>query len=317
MTTFTSPLSSRATSLQTAACALGFSLAALTAPTANANPTLVEICHTNGNGTVSSLFVNANAVPALLAQGHTLPGTWHLDADNDGFGDPNNTVVACGAPVGYVDNGDDCDDSDPNLALNCDSVSFGTCLDATETTTCDVDLVSGAVSCDNGAPISLYAGSAGRYTFRLDMSAWTAVSAVMDLNSPTGYWFNLGNSRTNNGWSGDGSTNTNDSEANAYNQGMHLYRSDFGGSTNALSTPALVPSQDVATATACDGYFAYESSVGFDEVYDPHIMQIDGDEPDPQAGGMNDQLLWLGVNQVVNGGRTGTGVESLTVVFGR
>ena len=69
MTTFTSPLSFRTSSLQTAACALGFSLAALTAPTANANPTLVEICHTNGNGTVSSLFVNANAVPALLATG--------------------------------------------------------------------------------------------------------------------------------------------------------------------------------------------------------------------------------------------------------
>lgn len=35
---------------------------------------------------------------------------WHLDADGDGFGDPAVTIVACDAPVGYVSNGDDCDD---------------------------------------------------------------------------------------------------------------------------------------------------------------------------------------------------------------
>ena len=151
---------------------------------------------------------------------------------------------------------------------------------------------SGAVSCDNGAPISLYAGSGGRYTFRLDMSAWTAVSAVMDLNSPTGYWFNLGNSRTNNGWSGDGSTNTNDSEANAYNQGMHLYRSDFGGSTNALSTPALVPSQDVATATACDGPARHDGgrSLPVPLLHRAHLhLRPRGDDPrgpaPPRGGG--------------------------------
>lgn len=38
---------------------------------------------------------------------------FYLDADNDGFGNPNIVVEACSAPPGYVGNNGDCDDSDP------------------------------------------------------------------------------------------------------------------------------------------------------------------------------------------------------------
>ena len=42
---------------------------------------------------------------------------WAKDLDADGFGDPENTVSACMQPDGYVDNFDDCDDSDINTYL--------------------------------------------------------------------------------------------------------------------------------------------------------------------------------------------------------
>ncbi len=52
---------------------------------------------------------------------------WYPDADDDGFGDPAGPVVsACEAPGGYVDNGDDCDDStefrSPGVVEICDGL---------------------------------------------------------------------------------------------------------------------------------------------------------------------------------------------------
>jgi len=41
------------------------------------------------------------------------PITWYLDADNDGFGNPDAWAVACFEEAGVASNGDDCDDDDP------------------------------------------------------------------------------------------------------------------------------------------------------------------------------------------------------------
>jgi Putative metal-binding motif len=38
---------------------------------------------------------------------------WYVDNDGDGYGDPDSSVYACEEPAGAVDNGLDCDDSDP------------------------------------------------------------------------------------------------------------------------------------------------------------------------------------------------------------
>lgn len=51
---------------------------------------------------------------------------WYRDADGDGYGDPSSTVIACSAPEGYVENGEDCADGDgaihPNAQDNCDDI---------------------------------------------------------------------------------------------------------------------------------------------------------------------------------------------------
>ena len=39
--------------------------------------------------------------------------TFYADNDNDGLGDPNNSVTDCSTPAGYVGNHSDCDDTDP------------------------------------------------------------------------------------------------------------------------------------------------------------------------------------------------------------
>ena len=46
-----------------------------------------------------------------------------MDADNDGFGDPNELIAACTQPPGYISDSSDCDDNDndinPNAAEAC------------------------------------------------------------------------------------------------------------------------------------------------------------------------------------------------------
>ena len=49
-----------------------------------------------------------------IDEGVTL--TFYVDLDDDGFGDPTNSVQNCNAPAGYVVNNTDCDDS--NAAVN-------------------------------------------------------------------------------------------------------------------------------------------------------------------------------------------------------
>ena len=74
-----------------------------------------------------------NAVASVTISGST---TWYDDADGDGLGDPNITLVSCIQPIGYVNNGNDqclfvfgtvgsaCDDGNPLtgndiLDMNC------------------------------------------------------------------------------------------------------------------------------------------------------------------------------------------------------
>ena len=39
--------------------------------------------------------------------------TWYSDADEDGWGDPDSTTLACEQPTGFLDDASDCDDGDP------------------------------------------------------------------------------------------------------------------------------------------------------------------------------------------------------------
>jgi hypothetical protein len=52
------------------------------------------------------------------------PVIWYLDADNDGYGDINNTTLACNLPVGYSANANDCDDSNASIHPNAPEICY-------------------------------------------------------------------------------------------------------------------------------------------------------------------------------------------------
>jgi large repetitive protein len=51
--------------------------------------------------------------------------TYYADADGDGFGWPEDTLEDCELPDGYIGNGSDCDDSDPNSYPSAEEVCDG------------------------------------------------------------------------------------------------------------------------------------------------------------------------------------------------
>ncbi|HOP03712.1 MAG TPA: putative metal-binding motif-containing protein, partial [Tenuifilaceae bacterium] len=71
---------------------------------AEIHPGIVEVCDEIDNdcdGEVDELAFDAPS--------------WYIDADADGFGGNENSIIACNQPVGYVSNDADCDDNDPNV----------------------------------------------------------------------------------------------------------------------------------------------------------------------------------------------------------
>ena len=48
--------------------------------------------------------------------------TWYADEDVDGFGNPDNTVVACTQPDGFVETQDDCDDLTASINPDADEL---------------------------------------------------------------------------------------------------------------------------------------------------------------------------------------------------
>jgi len=78
----------------------------------------------------------------------TMPNTfWYADADGDGQGDANNSVVDCEQPAGFVANDDDCDDSDENIFVG------ATCDDGDPLTINDIlNINCDCVGDDNSGP---------------------------------------------------------------------------------------------------------------------------------------------------------------------
>jgi hypothetical protein len=49
---------------------------------------------------------------------------WYADTDGDGYGDSSSSVIACEAPSEHVDNGTDCDDTEPSIHELTGSIDF-------------------------------------------------------------------------------------------------------------------------------------------------------------------------------------------------
>ena len=137
---------------------------------ASANPDGVEVCDgydNDCNGEVDDGDIE------------TAP-TWYYDGDDDGFGTPDTTVTGCDQPSDHVDNGDDCDDTNP--AIN---------PDATDGTSDGIDddcdgTPDDEASCNAYRPFGYTSGVRTYTTFALDGSSYTETVTIQSWDAAAG-----------------------------------------------------------------------------------------------------------------------------------
>ncbi|MFN4255121.1 MAG: MopE-related protein, partial [Saprospiraceae bacterium] len=97
------------------ACITNIANARILKRTDASSPWELHGAHADGSGTTAKRTgIPSGFSDFGVSQGASLQ-TYYADLDGDGYGDPNNTILAATAPGGYVSNDDDCDDSNPNL----------------------------------------------------------------------------------------------------------------------------------------------------------------------------------------------------------
>ncbi|MCZ4407707.1 T9SS type A sorting domain-containing protein [Cryomorphaceae bacterium 1068] len=72
----------------------------------------------DGDGTINT----ADCAP--LDPNFSTEQTYYADNDDDGFGNPDDSQIACVPPTGFVDNDDDCDDDDENINPDAQTLTF-------------------------------------------------------------------------------------------------------------------------------------------------------------------------------------------------
>lgn len=187
---------------------------------------------------------------------------------------------------------------------------------AAHATTCTISTSRETVSCDAGAPVWVATTTGTGMVVGIDLSGYSYAIIRGGISGGSGWLLNLGDSPTNNGYCGDAGTTSNDSELWITGTNVYLCDSDRGGSDYLWTWTGALSATSAFQIMVADGAVSFQNrGTGAYKVYGSDtVFQVDGDEPDAEAG-TNDTRLWLGLNRVISGpgSRTGSGMGDLTV----
>jgi hypothetical protein len=202
--------------------------------------------------------------------------TWYADADGDGFGDANVSLLACELPSGYTEDDTDCDDTDARITATCFPSFSGVTGSAWETLATPTEhLYSLQTYHITGAQhlFNMYDATGQRY----DVSAgtWTTLSAAAPYSSAWTSMAPVGDElymiRNNNVYQYTPSTDTwTTVTAISGDDDLNMTESDqFGVVYGHTASGQLVEYDTItgALTTTTTGYGSqYETRLGYDPI---------------------------------------------------
>ena len=116
--------------------------------------------------------------------------TWYRDVDGDGFGDSSLSTSDCDEPSGYVDDSDDCDDTDADINPDGVEVCDGEDNDCDGTADNDEEVLGSDEDCpaEDCAEILATLTSAADGSYWIDASALSAFEVTCDMTTDGGGW---------------------------------------------------------------------------------------------------------------------------------
>lgn len=159
----------------------------------------------------------------------------------------------------------------------------------------------------NGSSLSIRIDMDAAPTSMVPNGEWDILEIVGSVDTPSQYAINIGNSPSNNGWSGDSGDSMYDAEAQLFNNTLTVWHGDMAGSGLAMqaNNATSASGYDSFEARVCDGGFDWESGTNSSSVtHNDSIFQL------RQPGDADGRYYYVSFNQVVSTPwRSGTGVE--------
>ncbi|MEP6580423.1 FG-GAP-like repeat-containing protein [Microcoleus vaginatus GB2-A3] len=137
--------------------------------------------------------------------------------------------------------------------------------------------------------------------------------------APSGWTVNLGDSGSNNGYGGDGSTQSRDAEMNIVNGNMSVFGNDYntppGGELAPGNVPNFVSNASRVEFEISNEQLAWDNKNGLkNSLNSPYLYALNG-QPD-DTGPVNSEI-YAGFNRVISGpgDRIGSGASKVTILL--
>lgn len=174
---------------------------------------------------------------------------------------------------------------------------------------CTVDVRAGTTDCPSTviAPTSLQPGSG---VLRAQLAGHRGLELTAHICNPRGFTLHVADSPTNNGYAGDMGSRSNDAELQIVERALSLFGNDSARGAKLYDDPTFLEAQRCQDVRLFVGDGVAQAESPCMTVTSDGALRL---APPSDSEGPPDSEWYVGLNRVVAGGRSGSGLERLAL----